>query len=203
MDLLTAQKLLRILSKNAAPCPARKEWSFAMNQLERREEIVRLLAQSDGCISASRLAAHFGVTRQVIVSDVAILRANGRKIFATQRGYALERAPEHDHLESIACRHRMDQVLDEFYAIVDNGGSVLNVVVEHPLYGQISADLNIASRYDAEEFVLKAKQVNANQLCDLTGGFHFHMIRVPDKAAFQRITDALARLGILADANAG
>ena len=100
-------------------------------------------------------------------------------------------------MESIACRHRINRIRDEFYAVVDNGGSVLSVVVEHPLYGQISADLNIRSRYDADEFIAKAKHSNANPLCDLTDGFHFHMIRVPDKAAFQRITDALDRLGIL------
>jgi transcriptional regulator of NAD metabolism len=171
-----------------------------MNHLERRANILQILAQSEGCVPAAALAAHFGVTRQIIVSDIAILRANGKKILATSRGYSLSQTPDSGLLESVACCHRIDQIRDEFYAVVDNGGSVLSVVVEHPLYGQISADLNIRSRYDADEFIAKAEQANANQLCDLTDGFHFHMIRVPDKAAFQRITDALNRLGILVPA---
>ena len=93
-----------------------------MNTLERREAIVHTLAENDGCISAAKLAAQFGVTRQVIVSDIALLRANGKKIIATQRGYSLEKAPENQRLESISCRHQIDQIRDEFYAIVDNGG---------------------------------------------------------------------------------
>ena len=173
-----------------------------MNHLERRANILQVLAQSEGCVPAAALAARFGVTRQVIVSDIAILRANGKKILATSRGYSLEKESAPGLLESIACCHRIDQIRDEFYAVVDHGGSVVNVVVEHPLYGQISADLNIRSRYDADEFIAKAEQAHANQLCDLTGGFHFHTIRVPDKAAFLRITDALSRLRILVPAAA-
>ena len=34
-----------------------------------------------------------------------------------------------------------------------DGGAVLNVIVEHPLYGEICVELNVASRYDAQAFV--------------------------------------------------
>ena len=119
----------------------------------RREGILRLLAGSDACLSASKLAERFGVTRQVIVSDIALLRANGQKILATRLGYRLERAPEQGKLASVVCRHGDRQVFDEFCAVVDNGGAVLNVIVEHPLYGEICVELNVASRYDAQAFV--------------------------------------------------
>ena len=85
------------------------------------------------------------------------------------------------------------------YIIIDNGGCIDNVIVEHPIYGQISADLNIRSRYDADEFVRIAKATNATQLCDLTGGLHIHMIRVPDKDAYVRIIKGLEQAGILVD----
>ena len=170
-----------------------------MNYQDRRSEILRMLSETDSTTSAAEFARHFGVTRQIIVSDIALLRANGHRIQASRRGYRLERSTETGQLRSIGCRHRSDQVLDEFYTVVDNGGSVVSVVVEHPIYGQFSADLNIDSRYDAQEFVQRHKTTRASQLSDLTGGLHIHMRRVPDEAAFQRIVRGLSDLGIIAD----
>ena len=63
----------------------------------------------------------------------------------------------------------------------------------------LSADLNIESRYDAQEFVQRQKSTNASQLSDLTGGLHIHMLRVPSEAAQQRIISGLNELGILAE----
>lgn len=167
------------------------------NQTERRIRILDILNNADTSISASKLAAEFGVTRQIIVSDVAILRANGHKIIATRRGYVIEKTEDDFIVESIVCRHSAEDTLQEFYIITDNGGCVVNVIVEHPIYGQISADLNIRSRYDADEFVRMAEETNAAQLCDLTGGLHIHMIRVPDKDAYMRIITGLRQAGIL------
>lgn len=168
-----------------------------MNTQHRRNEILRLLRESETYISASQLAQMFGVTRQIIVSDVALLRANGHRIQATRKGYSLEKGLPAEELRSVICRHRGDQVLDEFYVIVDNGGSIASVVVEHPIYGQLSADLNICSRYDAQEFVQRQKQESASQLCDLTGGLHIHMLRVPSEESYQRILNGLKELDIL------
>lgn len=182
------------------PCdfPARRKEDF-MPHTDRRSEILRLLSESADYISAAQFAQRFGVTRQVIVSDIALLRANGHRIQATRRGYQLERRASMGLLRSVVCRHRSDQVLDEFYTVVDNGGSVLSVVVEHPIYGQITADLNIDSRYDAQEFVQRQKNANATQLSDLTGGLHVHTLRVPDDNAYRRIIDGLRQLDILVD----
>lgn len=168
-----------------------------MNYQQRRNEILRMLSDCSDYISASKFADHFGVTRQIIVSDIALLRANGHRIQATCRGYQLEHTPVYGQVRSIVCKHRSDQVLDEFYAVVDNGGSVVSVIVEHPIYGQLSADLNINSRYDAQEFV--QRQCNASQLSDLTGGLHIHMLRVPDENTFTRIIEQLRSLKILVD----
>lgn len=170
-----------------------------MNQLDRKDEIIKLLSQSDECITASKLASHFGVTRQIIVSDVALLRANGKKIISTQKGYTIEKEAQalKGTVKVIACKHTLEQIQEEFYAVVDNGGTIMNVMVEHPIYGEISADLNISSRYDADEFMSKAKKSNANQLSDLTCGYHYHTITVPNEDAFLRIKSALISKGIL------
>ena len=177
----------------------RPEGGGRMDYIMRREEILRILGESDDCISAAQLAERFGVTRQIIVSDVALLRDNGHRIAATRRGYRLEKLPGQGQMESILCRHSSDQVLDEFYAVVDNGGSVVNVMVEHPVYGAISAELNISSRYDAQEFVKRMQSANAPQLSDLAGGVHIHMLCVPDRETYQRIAAELEQKGILVD----
>ena len=169
-----------------------------MNYTERRSCILEYLKKSETSIPASRLAEMFGVTRQIIVSDIALLRAKGNNIISTQRGYMIQREEMSGVLETISCRHKKEQISDEFYAIVDNGGSVLNVIIEHPVYGQISAELNISSRYDADEFVKKTDTSKANQLSDITGGLHYHTIRVPDADALERIISTLRENGILA-----
>ena len=114
-------------------------------------------------------------------------------------GYRMDEAPA-GLMKSIVCRHRSDQVLDELFTVVDNGGSIISVIVEHPLYGQLSADLNIASRYEAREFADRMHAANASQLSDLTGGVHIHMLRVPDEGAYLRIMQALRESGILVEA---
>lgn len=166
-----------------------------MNGNERRSRILKILSAGEEAVTASRLAAEFGVTRQIIVSDIALLRANGHPIAAERRGYFLKR--DDGIYKTVICRHDVDGVQDEFYAVVDNGGKVLNVIVEHPVYGQISAELNISSRFDAEEFAQKSRQLNAAFLCDLTGGVHVHTLSVPDEAAYERIAKALDEKGIL------
>lgn len=169
-----------------------------MNASERRIRILEKLASSDEVINATRLAEEFNVTRQIIVSDIALLRANGKPIAAERRGYYIKK--KDGIYKAVVCRHSQDDVLKEFNAIVDNGGRVLNVIVEHPLYGQICVDLNIASRYDATEFVEKSKQCNATYLCELTDGLHVHALSVPDEDTFGRICDSLTKLGILVEA---
>ena len=41
----------------------------------------------------------------------------------------------------VAVKHTDEQMRDELYCIVDAGAKVLDVIVEHELYGQISVDL--------------------------------------------------------------
>ena len=79
------------------------------------------------------------------------------------------------------------------------GGRVLDVQVEHAVYGIISAKLSIASRYDADEFVRAASNSSVSQLSDLTGGVHTHTVAARDEETFQRITERLRELGILVE----
>lgn len=167
-----------------------------MNGDERRQQILADLTESNTVINATMLADKLGVTRQVIVADIALLRAAGHAIRAEHRGYVLDKSSGEIH-KRIACRHSKEAVADEFYAVVDNGGKVIDVQIEHAIYGTISTNLSIASRYDADEFIRQANKTGASQLADLTGGVHFHTISVKDEDTFNRITNKLAELGIL------
>lgn len=167
-----------------------------MNCEERRNLIVKTLEESNAPISATTLARNFSVTRQIIVADIALLRASGIAIIADSKGYSLK-SNNKDLIKRIVVQHTKEQVIDEFYCIVDNGGKILDVIVDHPIYGKISAELNIASRYDAEQFIIKLNETNSNPLSLLTQGLHIHSILVPNDEAFERIKNKLLDLNIL------
>ena len=168
-----------------------------MEAAERREQIRQLLCQSKRPISAAALAGRFGVSRQIIVGDVALLRTAGASIDATPRGYVLPRAE--GLLRTLACRHSAEDLERELDIMVDNGCTVVDVSVEHPIYGQLTGQLHLSSRYDVGEFVRRVGEPGAQPLSLLTGGVHLHTLRCPDEAAFQRVRDALARAGLLVE----
>jgi transcriptional regulator of NAD metabolism len=168
-----------------------------MSGEKRRVKILEILSSSLKPVSATKLANATGVTRQIIVSDVALLRASGVKIISERLGYTIPKIASDEIYKTIICKHTKEQTLDEFYAIVDNGGKVVSVTVEHSLYGQITADLNVVSRYDAQEFAKRSEETDAMLLCDLTDGLHIHTITVKDEESFKRIYVQLKALGIL------
>lgn len=169
-----------------------------MNAKERKETILTLLQASSQPVSASSLAKQLGVSRQIIVGDVALLRASGTDIFATPRGYLLKQEEKSPGLiRTIACKHSDRELEEELNLIVDNGGGVLDVIVEHPLYGELVGQLQLFSRYDVQAFVTQSKERDARPLSDLTQGIHLHTIACKDDAAFVRITQALERAGLL------
>ena len=98
---------------------------------------------------------------------------------------------------TVACRHGLDGLLDELYTVADCGCGVLDVTVEHPVYGQLSGRLELSSRYDVGEFIRRVKEEGAKPLSVLTDGIHLHTLRCPDEDAFQRVRTALDAAGFL------
>lgn len=169
-----------------------------MDAAQRRQKILELLRKNDQPVSASTIAAEFHVSRQIIVGDIALLRAANAAISATPRGYILqENANADEFIHTIACRHSRENLLQELYTIVDNGGGLLDVIVEHPVYGQISGQLHIFSRYDADAFAEKLEKYDAIPLLNLTNGVHLHTISCHCEEAYQRILSALKAKGFL------
>ena len=128
--------------------------------------------------------------------DVALLRAGGADIAATPRGYVLPRDSA-ALLRTVACVHDREGMARELEIMVDQGCQVVDVVVEHPIYGQLAGQLHLSSRYDVQEFIRSVSKNQANLLSDLTGGIHLHTLRCPSEEAFQRVRAALDEAGLL------
>lgn len=170
-----------------------------MEAAQRRETIRQILSESSAPVSAGVLAEKMHVSRQVIVGDVALLRASSVPIAATPRGYIMERtdARPGEILRTVACQHGRENIAEELYAIVDNGCGILDVTVEHAVYGQISGRLQIFSRFDADDFLRNLAKSKSLPLCDLTGGVHLHNISCPSEEAYRRVLAILKQKGIL------
>ena len=170
-----------------------------MNSEQRREKIISMLQMSEKPISASGLASEFSVTRQIIVADIALLRASGHPIRAEHKGYVLEKSENHAILKRVVVKHGKNEVQDELYTIVDNGGKIINVIVQHSVYGKIVAELNLSSRYDIDRFIKHIQETDAKPLLLLTEGLHIHTVSVKDDESFQHILKQLDDLHILVE----
>ncbi len=167
-----------------------------MNAEERRSGILKALQSSAAPQAASVLANRFGVSRQVVVGDIALLRAYGSNISATPRGYVLER--DTGMIErTLACVHPGEDMQRELNIMVDNGCVVKDVIVEHPIYGQLTGSLELKSRYDVKSFVERSAQAEALPLSALTDGLHLHTLLCPDEEAFRRVVAELGEAGFL------
>lgn len=183
--------------KNSLAAPPPEE-ERTVTAEERRKGIEQVLSQSPGPVSAAALARRFGVSRQIIVGDVALLRAAGAAIDATPRGYVTRRGSA-GLVRQVACRHAAADMEQELNIMVDNGCTVLDVAVDHPVYGQLTGALHLRSRYDVQQFV--ARCAEARPLSVLTEGIHLHTLICPDEAAWERVRAALAAAGFLLEEN--
>ena len=166
---------------------------------ERRTQILQMLKDQTSPLSGTALADAFHVSRQVIVQDIALMRAENHRIFSTNRGYLYHRTDSAGLLPKrvVSVRHTTEQVLKEFTTVLELGGKILDVVVEHELYGQIRVDLMIESQQDAQEFYEKLMQSKDEPLKILTGDCHYHTIAAPSEKLLDLIEQALQKDGFL------
>lgn len=169
-----------------------------MNSKERREYILRKLVRDYEPQKGHILAAEIGVTRQVIVKDIAILRAEGHNIIATPEGYINPSNHTNNVRRLVAVCHKREDIEDELETIVKYGGIIEDVIVEHPLYGEIKGMLMIKTLRDIQSFMERFSKENAQPLSGLTGGVHIHTIVAESDEVIDSIIDELKEKKYLA-----
>lgn len=171
-----------------------------MNGTERRRRIAESL-DSKTPITGTELARRLGVSRQIIVQDIALMRAEDKNILSTNKGYLLYNSADYQN----SCRrvyhvhHTTEQVLEELTTITELGGQVLDVCVEHALYGQIRVDLLIRTTQDAAEFSKKLVASSGAPLKILTRDDHYHTVAANSERLLDLIELELQRKGFLAE----
>ncbi|HWQ78347.1 MAG TPA: transcription repressor NadR [Anaerovoracaceae bacterium] len=166
---------------------------------ERRARIIETLRNSEEPVSGTELAKRFGVSRQVVVQDIALLRAVNRNIISTTTGYMLYFQKDQKVNRCFLVRHSDDEIEDELCTIVDNGGKVLDVIVMHDIYGEISAGLVIKSRQDVYDFMEKLRNCKTVPLKKLTDGIHLHTVEADSEAILDSIEKKLREKNYLVE----
>lgn len=166
---------------------------------ERRQLILDWLIKSQDPITGKELSERANVSRQVIVQDISLLKATGEPIMATARGYVYlkENNLTQNVIRVIVMKHTVEQTADELYTLVDYGVTIRNVMVEHPIYGDLTGSLMIKNRREANEFLRKLNSTGASLLSDLTEGVHLHTIEAENEEQIEEACEALRKLGIL------
>ena len=164
----------------------------------RRKKMLQWMTSQQRPVLGTELARHFGVSRQCVVQDVAILRASQNDILSTPQGYRLPPAQKSSaHRHVIACQHPPHRTEEELTLLVDLGVRVVDVVVEHPLYGELRGSLTIESRSDVAEFMRRWRTTKASLLSSLTRGVHLHTIEAKKPEILQRAKKQLRERGFL------
>lgn len=165
----------------------------------RRKQIINILEESNIPVAGTDLASRLGVSRQIIVQDIALLRAENKNILSTNKGYLLFMAGKgaDTSKRTYKVRHENDRIQEELYCIIDCGGKLLDVVVEHPIYGQIMVDLILDCRKDVDNFVNQVKEHATKPLNALTDGLHYHTVEAKNEQILDLIEENLKRRGFL------
>lgn len=168
---------------------------FIVNGDERRQKIMNLIQKSDVPVSGTALAKELDVSRQLIVQDIALLRASRHNIISTNRGYIV--TSERSCKRVFKVCHTDAEIEDELITIVDHGGRVIDVFVEHRVYGQFKAPLPISSKRDILLFMKSLEHGEATPLKNVTSGFHYHTVEADSEEILDEIQEALAGRGYL------
>ena len=168
-----------------------------MSGEERRAQILKKLQGSKRPVSGSSLARAFDVSRQVIVQDVALIRAQGINIYSTPKGYIVSDGTIMPS-RVFKMRHREEQVEEELNTIIDNGGRVEDVFVYHKVYGVLRATMNIKSRLDIKKYVNDLASGKSTLLSNVTSGYHYHTVSAESVENLDIIQEELTKKGFLA-----
>lgn len=167
-----------------------------MKAAERRKAIVNLLLSEQEAISGSVLSERFGVSRQIIVQDITVLKGLGYDILSTHRGYIMQKSPLKERV--LKLHHTTGQTEEELSLIVGLGGTVVDVFVWHKVYGKVEAKLNIFSKLQVKQFIEGVRTGKSSEMMNITGGYHYHTIRAESEEILDQIERVLEERGYIA-----
>lgn len=156
----------------------------------RRDKILEILQKEKEPVSGSELAKLTGVSRQVIVQDITLLRT-AYPIIATAKGYLMYSVSERKPRRTFCVKHSVEETKNELLTIVDLGGKILDVMVEHDIYGEIRADLMLSRRKDVEEFCSRLKKSKSGPLNVIGSGIHYHTVEAENEEILEEIAKSL------------
>jgi transcriptional regulator of NAD metabolism len=166
-----------------------------MSGEKRRENLLKILRESEEPVSGTKLAENFHVSRQVVVQDIALLRAKNHNIISTHKGYVLQ---EKGNIQRVfKVKHSEEKLLDELNLIVDLGGQVEDVFVYHKLYGVIRVEMNVKSRKDAKKYVEGIYGGVSVPLEQITSEYHYHTVTADATETLDEIQEELQKQGYL------
>ena len=93
--------------------------------------------------------------------------------------------------------HTDAQTEDELYSIVDLGGTVVNVMVNHRVYGHMEAPLGISSRLKVKAFIDDIKNGKSSPLKNITSNYHYHTVEADSEKTLDLIEKTLEEKGYL------
>lgn len=169
---------------------------MAQSGHERREQIIEVLKNSTEPVAGTELAKQLHVSRQIIVQDMALIRANGFEIISTNRGYIIHTPRQVSRVFKVI--HTDEQTEEELNLFVDLGAKVENVFVFHKVYNVIKANMNIKSRRDVSKYIEGITSGKSTNLMNLTSNYHYHTIVAEDEQTLDMIQEELQRRGFLA-----
>lgn len=167
-----------------------------MKAQERRKTIINILLSEVRPIPGGELSEKCGVSRQIIVQDIAVLKGQGFDILSTHNGYLVQKSPFKDRVFKV--KHSTDQTEDELSTIVELGGTVVDVFVWHKVYGKMSASLNIFSELQIKQFIEGIRSGKSTELMNITGGYHYHTVRAEKEETLDLIAEVLSKKGYVA-----
>ena len=168
---------------------------MGMTGTDRRNDMIRrsgrVIARSSGASAGGLLSGEPAGD----CADIALLRAAGYEVISTNRGYVLAGTGEVSRLLKVC--HTDDQLEAELCAVVDLGGCVKNVVVQHRVYGRLEADLNIPVRRDVGRFLEDMRSGRSSPLKNITSNYHYHLITADSEETLDLIEQVLKEKKIL------
>ena len=166
-----------------------------MKANERRQAIANLLLIEKSAITGAELSARYGVSRQIIVQDIAALKQAGYDIIPTHYGYVIHGSPLAER--AVMVKHSTEDTERELMTVVNLGATVVDVFVLHNVYGKISAPLNVYTEKQVHDFISGVRNGKSTELMNITGGTHYHTIRAENEKTLDEVEEALRKGGFL------